>query len=333
MRRGDSHVRRATWPIALALLTLMIGSGRTSRAQIVEERLPAANPPAATPSAGAATTAANAAASGEDASGDWQRVTAIVASPAARELKPSAPAPPAPARAAQVAAEPVPPAPDTIPAAAATAASAEDAAATPAAVASAPPPALDLSATNIGPDLSAVSLEPELKQAATPARAAALRLTEQARRELLAGGANRALQDLGRAVSIDPGNPFEYYYLGRVYLMRHNYAQAATFFHRAELGFAGRADWLSETLSFKGASDEQLGRTADAVAAYKRAIALAPGNVRAQVGLGRLAPSVAATELDQTAPADQSAAPPPAMPTPPPPPDEPPAPPPTSIRN
>jgi tetratricopeptide (TPR) repeat protein len=181
--------------------------------------------------------------------------------------------------------------------------------------------------------LSTASLEPEVKQAATPARAASLRLTEQARRELLAGSTDRALQDLSRAVSIDPGNPFEYYYLGRAYLTRHNYAQAATFFQRAELGLAGRPDWLGETLSFEGASDEQLGRTADAVNAYKRAIAVAPGNVRAQVGLGRLAPSVAVTELDQPAPADQPAGPPPDAPTPPPAPDEAPAPPPTGIRN
>ena len=325
MCAGYHPGRSAALRIVFTALALVIALAETSRAQIAEERLPAANLPASAPSAAAATPQTSSTPSGEDASTDWQRLPDDVANPAISEPAPAPLEPPAtqPGASAAAAVE--------TPEAAATAASAEPPEATPLAIA--PPPALDLDAANIGPDLGAASLEPEIKHAATPARAASLRLTEKARQELLKGGANGALQDLGRAVSIDPGNPFEYYYLGRVYLTRHNYAQAMTFFHRAELGFAGRPDWLGETLSFEGACNEQLGRTPDAASAYRRAVALSPGNFRAQAGFGRLGASTSPTSnspvtgLDLPAPSEQSAAAPPAAPAPPPAPDEPPAPP------
>ncbi len=330
MRRGVSQRRHAVSRVAFVVLALVIGLAGTTRAQIAEERLPAADLPSAAPSAVGATPNAIATTGSGNTSADWQRLPASGESPLASEPASLAPAPSPPA-------QPAPPATAAAvetPAAAATASSAEEVAATPAAAASEPPAALDLSATSVGPDLGAASLAPEFKQAATPARAASLRLTEQARQELLKGDANAALQDLGRAVSIDPGNPFEYYYLGRVYLTRHNLPQAATFFQRAELGFAGRPDWLGETLSFEGACDEQLGRSPDAVKAYKRAVALAPGNFRAQAGLGRVAPSTATvTGLDEPAPPDQADAPPPAAPIPPAAPDESPAPPPADTPN
>jgi len=329
MRRGFSQRWHAASRFALVVLALVIGWAGTSCAQIAEERLPAADLPSAAPSAAGATPNAIATTGSGDAAGDWQRLPANGESPLASEPTPTEAAPSAPAQPAPLASAAAVETP-----AAATTSSAEEAVATPDAVASEPPAALDLSATSIGPDLGAASLAPEFKQATTPARAAALRLTEQARQELLKGDANAALQDLGRAVSIDPGNPFEYYYLGRVYLTRHNFAQAATFFQRAELGFAGRPDWLGETLSFEGSCDEQLGRTSDAAKAYKRAVALAPANFRAQAGWGRVAPSTATvTGLDEPAPPDQADAPPPAAPIPPPAPDESPAPPPADTPN
>jgi tetratricopeptide (TPR) repeat protein len=152
-------------------------------------------------------------------------------------------------------------------------------------------------------------------------------VTEQARLELAKGDANTALRDLGRAVSIDPGNPFAYYYLGRTYLTRNDYAQAETFFQRAELGFTGRPDWLGETMSYVGACDEQLGRSSDAAKAYQRAVTLAPGNFRAVAGNSRLGGSTGPVGgLDAPPPPDQSAEAPPAESLPPPAPDEPEAP-------
>ena len=161
------------------------------------------------------------------------------------------------------------------------------------------PPALDLGAMQSGPDLSSISLAGEIKKAETPARMAALRVTEQARVELAAGKTDDALRDLGRAVSIDPGNPFEYVYLGRAYVARRNYAQALTFLKRAEIGFGARPDWLGETVGFEGACYEELGQMTDAALAYRRALGSAQGNLRARVGYSRLSgylPSVASAD-------------------------------------
>ena len=175
-----------------------------------------------------------------------------------------------------------------------------------------PPPALDLGAIQSGPDLSSMSLAGEFKKADTPARAAALRVTEQARVDLADGNIDGALRDLGRAVSIDPGNPFEYFYLGRAYLARGNYAQALTFFERAEIGFASRPDWLGETVGFEGACDEELGQMSKAALAYRRALGSAPGNLRARVGYSRLAEYLPSTATaDASAPTGGEAPPPP----------------------
>jgi hypothetical protein len=176
-----------------------------------------------------------------------------------------------------------------------------------------PPPALDLGTVQSGPDLATVSLDGEIKKADTPARTAALRVTEQARTELGAGKTDDAIRDLGRAVSIDPGNPFEYFYLGRAYIARRNYAQALIFLKRAEIGFAARPDWLGATVGFEGACYEELGQNPDAALAYQRALGTAPSNLTARVGYSRLAsylPSPPAAVDGAAAPA-QDAPPPP----------------------
>ncbi|HEY1852296.1 MAG TPA: tetratricopeptide repeat protein, partial [Candidatus Binataceae bacterium] len=152
-----------------------------------------------------------------------------------------------------------------------------------------PPPALDLGSMQSAPDLAATSLDEEIKKADTPARMAALRVTEQARVELQAGHTDEAIRDLGRAVSIDPGNPFEYFYLGRAYIARRNYHQALTFLERAEIGFAARPDWLGADVGLEGDCYEELGQNTDAVLAYRRALGTAPNNLTARVGYSRLA--------------------------------------------
>jgi hypothetical protein len=200
---------------------------------------------------------------------------------------------------------------------------------TPGAEPTTPPPALDVSAIGPTADLGAESLESEIKRAGSPARVASMRLTEQARRELAQGAGDVAMRDLSHAVSIDPGNPFEYYYLGRVYLSRKNYAQALTFFQRAELGFAARPDWLGETLTYEGACEEELGHMPDAARAYQRAVASAPGNFRAAAGYGRLGANIVQpAALEAPPPLTTDAAGPPLAAPPAPAPDEEPAPPP-----
>jgi tetratricopeptide (TPR) repeat protein len=175
------------------------------------------------------------------------------------------------------------------------------------------PPAIDLSTFSIGPDLSNASLESEVTHAESPARAASLRLTEDARKELADGRTADALRDLGRAVSIDPGDPFEYFYLGSVYVSKKNCEQALTFLKRAEMGFAARSDWLGQTISLEGACYEDLGRTNEAAQAYQRALTYAPNNLTARVGYGRLAGSAGPVgSLDAPPPTVEAAPPPPA---------------------
>jgi hypothetical protein len=172
-----------------------------------------------------------------------------------------------------------------------------------------PPPALDLGSIQSGPDLAEAPLDGEIKKADTPALMAALRVTEQARVELQAGQTADAIRDLGRAVSIDPGSPFEYFYLGRAYIARRNYTQALTFLQRAEIGFASRPDWLGADVGFEGNCYEELGQNSEAELAYQRALGTAPNNVTARVGYTRLAaylpsPPVPAANEDATADSD-----------------------------
>jgi hypothetical protein len=175
----------------------------------------------------------------------------------------------------------------------------------------APPPALDVASLPSGPELGSASLDGEIKQAVAPGLAASLRLTEEGRKQLADGQTDEAMRTLARAVSVDPGDAFAYYYLGRAHLQRKNYEQALTFFRRAEVGFSARRDWMAEALTYEGACDEELGRQADAIKAYQEALAASPNNLRARVGYGRLAPiagpvgnlDVAPPEQDLSAPA------------------------------
>ncbi|MGH8014157.1 MAG: tetratricopeptide repeat protein [Candidatus Binataceae bacterium] len=167
-----------------------------------------------------------------------------------------------------------------------------------------PPPALDASTVDLGPQLADQSLQPEIDAAGTPARAASLRLTEDARQRLHANQADDALRTLARAVSIDPANPYEYFFLGRAWMAKQNYEQALTFFKRAELGFSNMPEWLGETISDEGTCYEELDRDDDAFDAYRRALTAAPNNLKARIGLSRLGGTMTAeTSLAQPPPA------------------------------
>ena len=115
--------------------------------------------------------------------------------------------------------------------------------------------------------------------------------------------------------------------MGSAYVARKDYGQAETFFKRAEIGVAANSAWLGETYAFEGVCLEQAGKTAEAAAAYQKALAASPGNLTARVGATRLSAfmPVSATASAPAADVDQPA---PAEPDAPPPPDEAPAPPP-----
>ena len=164
-----------------------------------------------------------------------------------------------------------------------------------------------------------------------PALAASLRVTDQAREQILNHHEDDALHTLSTAMSIDGSNPYAYFYLGRAFLAKKNYDQATTFFTRAENNFGNNPQWLGETLAFEGLANEQAGQTAAAVACYQKALVAVPGNLMARVALTRLAPAQPAPAVEpvsapapdadtvpDAAPEEDDAAPPPPASQPPP---------------
>jgi hypothetical protein len=293
-------------PFALAILLLMLpisaGASRADSpivvAELQEESIPAQD--LAAPSPGAAMSPAAAPSQADDTGPDtnsnpedWQALPPGQAPPAEREepAADSTPAAPAPATPAEIT------------------------------------PAIDVGSIATTPQISDSSLAPLIDSAPTPARAASLRITEQQRIELERGHTDDAIRELAHAISIDPSNSYAYFYLGSAYVARKDYGQAETFFKRAEIGVAANSAWLGETYAFEGVCLEQAGKTAEAAAAYQKALAASPGNLTARVGATRLSAfmPVSATASAPAADVDQPA---PAEPDAPPPPDEAPAPPP-----
>jgi Tetratricopeptide repeat len=303
-------------PFALTILLSMLPiSAATSRAEsdpvvvaeLQEESIPAQD--LAAPSPGSQTSPGAAASPAADTNPDTN------ANPEDWKSVPAGQAPPTQSE----------PAADSVPAAPA-------AVATPAEIA----PAIDAGSIATTPEISDSSLAPLIDSAPTPARAASLRITEQQRIELERGHTDDAIRELAHAISIDPSNSYAYFYLGSAYVARKDYGQAETFFKRAEIGVASNSAWLGETYAFEGVCLEQAGKSAEAVAAYQKALAASPGNLTARVGVTRLsafmpaaasAPAPAAGELDEPAPAEADAPPPPAEPPAPPPPASAPPPP------
>jgi hypothetical protein len=187
-------------------------------------------------------------------------------------------------------------------------------------------PAIDVGSIATTPQVSDTSLAPLIQTAPTPARAASLRITERERVELDRGHTDDAIRELAHAISIDPSNSYAYFYLGRAYTARKNYGQAQTFFKRAQTGLASNSAWLGETYAFEGVSLEQAGKSAEAVAAYQKALVVSPGNLTARVGVTRLAAFLPAAATTTSAPAGDLDQPAPSADIPPPP-DEPPPPP------
>src|SRR6516165_1036808 len=63
-----------------------------------------------------------------------------------------------------------------------------------------------------------------------PALNASLRFAEQGRKSLETSKLDDAIRELGRAISIDPTDPYSYFYLGRAYMLKKDYTQALAFF-------------------------------------------------------------------------------------------------------
>src|SRR5215469_11021882 len=181
-----------------------------------------------------------------------------------------------------------------------------------------PTPQLDFSRELPAGQLSDQPLEGDINAAPLPTRKTSMRIADQARRELLKHEPDDAIRTLGRALSIDASDPYVYFYLGRAYLMKHNYEEAMTFWERAAISFRDNPKWLSEVLSFEGAVKERMGDTEEARKDYGRAIKLSPDNQLANDGYGRVGPPPPPPDSEPKEPAE--AEPPPEEAEPPPPP-------------
>src|SRR5437899_1702089 len=97
------------------------------------------------------------------------------------------------------------------------------------------PSAIDITSLAPTVQVSDNSLTPYVNDKLGPARAASMRTVETARVQLVRGERDESIRTLGRALSIDPSNPYAYLYLGRAYFATRDPPQALTFFHRATI--------------------------------------------------------------------------------------------------
>jgi hypothetical protein len=124
--------------------------------------------------------------------------------------------------------------------------------------------------------------------AATPPNvAAATRLADAARLKLSAGDDGAALEQLERAIAIDSGNGYAYFFLAELHLRHRTYDQAIAFAERSAELNAAQPQWASRACTLQGNAFEAAGRFSDARQAYTRAVRLAPNNLAAASGLAR----------------------------------------------
>jgi len=79
----------------------------------------------------------------------------------------------------------------------------------------------------------------------SPHALASLQLTEQAQRLLEGGKADEAISILERAVTLNPANGRNYYYLSEAWLLKKDTAQAYEFNHLAAIYVEGDPTWMS----------------------------------------------------------------------------------------
>ncbi|MEW6440321.1 MAG: tetratricopeptide repeat protein [bacterium] len=83
---------------------------------------------------------------------------------------------------------------------------------------------------------------------------------------------------LERAVALDPGNPFSYFYLAEVRYRQGEAKQALVLLDQSELRFHGHPYWLGEVYALKALCWEKLGSAEKSKAAYEKALEYNPSN-------------------------------------------------------
>ena len=122
-------------------------------------------------------------------------------------------------------------------------------------------------------------------------RVASFRIAAEGQRALGEGRFQEAEDRLERALSLDPRNPFCYFYLAEIRFRSGNVQQALMLLGQSEVLFQGHPYWLSEVYTKKGLYFEELRSTEEARRAYLKALEYNPWNEEPSKGLQRVGPS------------------------------------------
>jgi len=109
-------------------------------------------------------------------------------------------------------------------------------------------------------------------------RAASLRLAAEGYRAIRRGDVGEAEDKLEQALSLDPRNPFCYFYLAEIRYREGGVRQALILLNQAEVLFQGHPYWLGEVYAREGFYWEALDSPDRARSAYSKALEHNPWN-------------------------------------------------------
>ncbi len=90
--------------------------------------------------------------------------------------------------------------------------------------------------------------EPDLMEETDPRMLASLQLTEQGRRLVEAGKTDQAIRVLEQAISLNPDNGENYYYLAEAWLLKGVMSEAKKFNQLAEIHLKDNGQWMQRVI-------------------------------------------------------------------------------------
>ena len=132
------------------------------------------------------------------------------------------------------------------------------------------------------------SLLAKITPASSPQRAASLRLTEEGRKLLDAGDAQKALTRLEKTIVIDSTNPYGYFFLAKAQYQLGRYKESLNFLDVVESRLNKEPFWLAEVHALRGENYRALGMMQQAEASYSQALRLNSGNRTAAEAMSRI---------------------------------------------
>ena len=91
-------------------------------------------------------------------------------------------------------------------------------------------------------------IEPELSEEPDPRTLASLQLTDQGRRLVEAGKTDQAIRVLEQAISLNPDNGENYYYLAEAWLLKGVISEAKKFNQLAEIHLKDNDQWMQRVI-------------------------------------------------------------------------------------